>query len=513
MNLGWSVRGRAVARVRALASMAVVASVVVASVSSPAEARRRHHHSSGGGYNPPYAAMVVDAKTGRTLYAQNEDALRHPASVTKVMTLYLLFEQLERGKLRLDSELTVSAHAARQAPSKLGLDPGETIEVEDAIKAVVTKSANDIAVAIAENIAGSEQAFAEQMTRKARQLGMSRTTYVNASGLPDERQVTTARDLVTLGRAIQDRFPKYYAYFSTRAFAYGGAVHRNHNRLLGRVEGMDGIKTGYTRMSGFNLLTSVRTDNRHVVAVVLGGRSAASRDRQMADLIDTYTERAYAGSRTAPPVGEAARVAAEPAEPVVEKVADKPEKPEKPAKPQKLALAEDDTTTTTAAVAPPPKAGAKVVDLAAARPVVASVAGGSTTTPSSTMRWTVGAQPVRTASPETKVAKADSKDVKSDARAETKVEKTAALPKSAQSGWVIQLGATDDEAKAREILQRAKARGQKALSKADAFTEKVNKGGSTLYRARFSGFDEDDAQSACKSLKRDGFSCFAVKGG
>ncbi|MFO1149115.1 MAG: D-alanyl-D-alanine carboxypeptidase [Alsobacter sp.] len=511
MNLGWSVRGRAVARARALASMAVVASVVVASVSTPAEARRRHHHSSGGGYNPPYAAMVVDAKTGRTLYAQNEDALRHPASVTKVMTLYLLFEQLERGKLRLDSELTISAHAARQAPSKLGLDPGETIEVEDAIKAVVTKSANDIAVAIAENIAGSESAFAEQMTRKARQIGMSRTTYVNASGLPDTRQVTTARDLVTLGRAIQDRFPKYYAYFSTHSFAYNGAVHRNHNRLLGRVEGMDGIKTGYTRMSGFNLLTSVRTDNRHVVAVVLGGRSAASRDRQMADLIDTYTDRAYAGSRTAPPVGESAKVAAEDAEAPVQKVA--AEKAEKPGKPQKLALAEEDTTTTTAAVAPAPKPGAKVIDLTAARPVVASVAGGSSTTPSSTMRWTVGAQPARTGGTETKVAKADVKDVKSDAKAETKVEKAAALPKSAQSGWVIQLGATDDEAKAREILQRAKARSQKALSKADAFTEKVNKGGSTLYRARFSGFDEDDAQTACKSLKRDGFSCFAVKGG
>jgi D-alanyl-D-alanine carboxypeptidase len=275
---------------------------------------------------------------------------------------------------------------------------------------------------------------------------------------------------------------------------------------------MDGIKTGYTRMSGFNLLTSVRTENRHIVAVVLGGRSAASRDRQMADLIDTYTERAYAGSRTAPPVGEGAAVAAAQAEPAVEKVADKPA--EKPARAQKLALAEEDSTATTAAVTPAPKAGAKVIDLAAARPVVASVAGGSTTTPSSTMRWTVGAQPARTGSgTETTVAKADTKDVKSDARAEAKAEKPAALPKSAQSGWVIQLGATDDEAKAREILQRAKSRGQKALAGADGFTEKVNKGGSTLYRARFSGFDEDDAQSACKCLKRNGFSCFAVKGG
>lgn len=499
--------------------MAVAASLLVAALADPAEARRRHqgHHARAGGYNPPYAAMVVDAKTGRTLYAQNEDAIRHPASVTKVMTLYLLFEQLERGRLRLDSELRISAHAARQAPSKLGLDPGETIEVDDAIKAVVTKSANDIAAAIAENIAGSETAFAEQMTRKARQLGMSRTVYVNASGLPDTRQVTTARDLIALGRAIQDRFPKYYAYFSTNAFAYGGAVHRNHNRLLGRVEGMDGIKTGYTRMSGFNLLTSVRTDNRHIVAVVLGGRSAASRDRQMADLIDTYTDRAFAGARTAAPVGESvAAVATEPAEQPqkVEKVADKAS--EKPAKAVKIALA-DDESATTAAVAPVVlKASAKAVEAPSARPVVASVAGGSTTTPSSPLRWTVGAQPGRTTS-NVKVAKTETRDPKTETKTETKAETNsepkAVVPKSAQSGWLIQLGATDDEGKAREILQRAKARGQRALAKADGFTEKVSKGGSTLYRARFSGFDEEDAQSACKNLKRDGFSCFAVKGG
>jgi D-alanyl-D-alanine carboxypeptidase len=188
------------------------ASFLVA-LSSPAEARRRQR--AGGGYNPPYAAMVVDAKTGRTLHGQNEDALRHPASVTKVMTLYLLFEQLERGKISLSTPLRVSANAARQAPSKLSLDAGETIEVEDAIKALVTKSANDIAVVVAENLAGSEEAFAEQMTRKARALGMSRTVYRNASGLPDPEQVTTARDLTILARAIQDRFPKYYRPAST----------------------------------------------------------------------------------------------------------------------------------------------------------------------------------------------------------------------------------------------------------------------------------------------------------
>ena len=246
------------ARFGALASVVVAATVMVTLVASPAEARRRHV-AKGGGYNPPYADMVVDAKTGRVLHAVNEDALRHPASVTKVMTSIYSSSSSRRAASTSIRELRVSAHSQSMAPSKLGLRAGQTIEVEDAIKALVTKSANDVAATVAENIGGSEDAFAEMMTRKARQLGMNRTVYKNASGLPDPGQVTTARDLVTLGRAIQDRFPRYYTYFRTPSFSYAGATHRNHNRLMSRVEGMDGIKTGYTRMSGFNLLTSVKT--------------------------------------------------------------------------------------------------------------------------------------------------------------------------------------------------------------------------------------------------------------
>ena len=201
-------------------------------------------------YSPPYAAIVVDANSGSVLHAANPDALRHPASLTKIMTLYLLFEQIEAGKLRLDSRLEVSDHASQQAPSKLGLLPGQTLSVEDAIRALVTKSANDAAVVVAEAIGGDEETFARMMTRKARALGMSRTVYNNASGLPDEDQLTTARDQATLGRAIQDRFPRYYRYFATPSFTYRGHAMRNHNKLLGRVEGVDGIKTGYTRASG-----------------------------------------------------------------------------------------------------------------------------------------------------------------------------------------------------------------------------------------------------------------------
>ncbi|MCI0736133.1 MAG: D-alanyl-D-alanine carboxypeptidase, partial [Beijerinckiaceae bacterium] len=276
--------------------------IAVASlIAPPAEARHwRAHHRHGwapnysGGWRhrdtsiryssaranrktPNIAAIVVDGNSGETLYARSENEPRFPASITKVMTLYLLFEQLEQGHVRLDSDIRVSAYAAAQKPTKLGLVPGELIRVEDAIKAVVTRSANDIAVAIAETIAGDEERFAVLMTQKARALGMGSTHFANASGLPNAAQVTTARDLALLGRAIEERFPRYYRYFSTRVFHYRRAAIVNHNHLLDRIEGMDGIKTGYTNASGFNLLTSVKRNGHYIVAVVLGGASARSR--------------------------------------------------------------------------------------------------------------------------------------------------------------------------------------------------------------------------------------------
>ncbi len=280
-------------RLSAVVGAICVAAVTLAATVSPAEAARKKKRVAG--YNPPYAAMVVDAKTGRTLHAVNEDALRHPASITKVMTLYMLFEQMERGRFRMNSELRVSSYAASRPPSKIGVRAGETIEVEDAIKALITKSANDVAVVVAENIAGDEETFAEQMTRRARQLGMSRTTFRNASGLPDAEQVTTARDLTILARAIQERFPRHYGLFQTRSFEYAGRAHRNHNKLLGRVEGVDGIKTGYTRASGFNLMTSAKADGRHIVSIVLGGRSGRVRDNIMAGLVVAHLPRAATG--------------------------------------------------------------------------------------------------------------------------------------------------------------------------------------------------------------------------
>ncbi|KAF0121147.1 MAG: D-alanyl-D-alanine carboxypeptidase, partial [Xanthobacteraceae bacterium] len=300
-DAGRAVWSRMVVRCAAAATAAMIGIATI----GQAEARPRRY----GGYAPAYSAIVIDAKTGQTLHAEAADAHRFPASVTKVMTLYLLFEQIESGRFSLQSPLRVSAEAASQPPSKVGVRPGSTITVEEAIRALVTKSANDVAVVVAENISGSEEAFGQLMTRKARAIGMSRTTFRNASGLPDAEQVTTARDLATLGRAIQDHFPRYWRYFQTYSFAYRGVNHRNHNRLLGRVDGVDGIKTGYTRASGFNLLTSARRGDRQIVAVVMGGRTGGARDARMRQLVDVNFPRAYAGARTAPMIARASEPA------------------------------------------------------------------------------------------------------------------------------------------------------------------------------------------------------------
>ncbi|MET0606257.1 MAG: D-alanyl-D-alanine carboxypeptidase [Beijerinckiaceae bacterium] len=496
---------------------------VLVATADPAEAARRRRFKRIALYAPPTASMVVDAKTGRVLHASNPDAVRHPASITKVMTLYLLFEQLERGRFNLASPLRVSANAASQAPSKLGLQPGETIAVEDAIKALVTKSANDAAVVIAENIAGSEEAFAQLMTRKAHAIGMSRTNYANASGLPNAEQITTARDLVTLGRAIQDRFPKYYPYFATRSFEYEGAYYGNHNRLLGRIEGIDGIKTGFVRASGFNLLTSARLDGRHIVAVVLGGRSGRSRDALMASLVTSSMGRAYAGARIAPTVGETTFASAErPTEILKVAASANPTPDEAPRAIIRLAavrtadLSDSRPAPITTSSISPPRPMARPLEASAARPVAANVAiipplpspiARSTheTETTSAPRSVAAYAPVQTAS----AAPARPTPASAPAATTTAVAKSAAP--SHPSSWVIQLGATEDEAKANAVLARAKAK-SRAVAKASPFTERITKDGATLWRARFAGFDSDEAQAACKALKRDGFNCFAARG-
>src|SRR5450759_338825 len=303
--------------------------LAVAAITSDADARgrrHRHHAAAAESYEPSASSIVVDANSGAVMQATNADSPRHPASLTKIMTLYLLFERLEAGKIKMSTEMPVSAHAAAQAPSKLGLKPGESIRVETAIRAIVTKSANDVAVIVAEALAGDEPDFARLMTAKARALGMTHTAYYNASGLPDDKQITTARDQAVIGRAIHDRFPQYYRYFSTRTFEFRGEEMRNHNHLLGSVPGVDGIKTGYIHDSGFNIVTSVQRDNRHLVAVVFGGRTANARDAHVRSLIDNNINIA-AVKRTAPPVVEGWETAETRAKDSKEKVVSAPPLP------------------------------------------------------------------------------------------------------------------------------------------------------------------------------------------
>ena len=251
-----------------------VAAVAALSFAAPAAAQDR------------YAAIVMDARTNEVLLEDQADEARYPASLTKMMTLYMIFEALERGEITMDTRLTASRNASRQPPSRLGLRRGDTITVDQAIRALVVQSANDVATMVGEHLGGSEARFAANMTARARDLGLRDTRFANASGLPDTRHRTTARDMATLSQAIWNDFPQHYHIFQTPNFSWRRSSGRNHNRLLGQVEGVDGIKTGYTRASGFNLATMTERNGRRVIVVVLGGETAAARDAQVAYLIE-----------------------------------------------------------------------------------------------------------------------------------------------------------------------------------------------------------------------------------
>ena len=523
---------------------------LVALTGDNADARRRSKNSSGD-YSPASAAIVVDANSGAVLHASNADALRHPASLTKIMTLYLLFERLEAGKLKLDSHLKVSEHAEDQAPTKLGLEDGETIQVEDAIKGMVTRSANDAAVVVAEALAGSEGEFAKLMTRKAQALGMSKTVYKNASGLPDDAQVTSARDQAILGRAIQERFPTYYKYFQTQSFVFRGHTIGNHNRLLGKVEGVDGIKTGYTQASGYNLVTSMRRDKRHVVAVVLGGSSASSRDERMRELLNEHIASAST-KRTAPMIAEAKIDKID-----TSKADAKPDSKSEPAAVQRTAAADGQSKSE--------KTDAQHFDLASTSslPVHLDLPATATAAPA---RATPGSsdpiQPVTV-----KTFNVKSNNAQQSASAATapfaglphpsEQARTAAgagetlpppppgarpgvlgtLPASVamtatstdpapaaapgapaqaakprpRSGWIVQVGAYPDEDEAKRRLGLIKIKALKLLSDADPFTEPTVKDGTTYYRARFAGLNKDQAEAVCSYLKRNDVECVAMK--
>jgi D-alanyl-D-alanine carboxypeptidase len=501
-------------------------------IHSARRGRGAEHSAHAGGYSPPTASIVVDGNTGAVVEESNPDALRHPASLTKVMTLYLLFERLDAGKIKLDTPLMVSAHAAAQAPTKLGLKPGQTISVENAIKGIVTRSANDAAVVIAENLGGSEEAFARLMTQKARALGMSRTTYVNASGLPDDAQITTARDEALLGRAIQDRFPRYYRFFSTTSFVFRGQTIRGHDHLLGSVPGVDGIKTGFTNASGFNLITSVHRDGRYLVGVVLGGRSAAERDAHMRALIAANI-RLASTRRNAPITAERAVPKPEPKagfgkvltqEFAAEKVQPEPT-PAATANPRTVVGSNDPIRPVIVRTIP---YHTVTVSSPSMKPMPVLVPVTAPTQPSAAppaVQRPVPAIPVQTAP--TIVASAGPLPTVNQApttapsgpivapKPQTyKLASANSIPRppsQAHHGWVIQIGAYGGEDEARQHLTEAQQRLHAMLAAADPFTERVQKGDSTFYRARFAGFDKSTAEAACRQLKRSDFACMALK--
>jgi len=416
--------------------------------------------------NSKYAAIVIDARTGKTLYARNADAARYPASLTKMMTLYMLFEAMAAGRVNKSTPVPFSKNAAAEPPTKLGVKAGGAVPVETAIYALITRSANDVATAVGEMLAGSEQAFAQRMTARARSLGMGSTTFRNAHGLPNTAQKTTARDLAILSVALREHFPQYYSYFSTRGFNYGKQRINTHNRMFGRIEGVDGIKTGYTRASGFNLATSVQAGGRYVVAVVMGGQSGRSRDDHMAELLREYLPKASTrggGALVArAPIGREVAEIAQSAVAAVASVAlphrDAPTPDSRPAE------------TATAFAAPERVVTAAVVP--AARP----------------------SMPVQE-----EIGEGDIDTVETGST-------TAPI-----HGWVIQIASAGSESEALDLLSRTAAEHARVLAGRTPFTEPFVKDGVRYHRARYAGFaSKNAAWDACGALKKQRVACYAV---
>jgi D-alanyl-D-alanine carboxypeptidase len=403
--------------------------------------------SSRAEAKPASAAIIVDAESGAVLYASRSKTRTYPASLTKMMTLYLLFEAIDAKRVDLDDLLPVSAHAAKQPATDLGLAKGQQIAVEKAILALIVHSANDVAVVIAEALGGTETKFAAMMTRKARELGMQSTTFRNASGLPNSGQVTTARDMAILARALITRFPDFYHYFSAHSFTHRGRVYASHNRVLLSYPGADGLKTGYIRASGFNLATSAMRDGRRLVAVVLGGKSARSRDLKMIELLDQGF--ALAAKRATSQVAEDAL----------------------PAAPKHM-----NTKAGTVAIAssliPPTKP-----DLATSQ----------------------------AASIEVETLQVASLDPVS-----TPAEDTAKASSSTRV-WGIQVGAFNSYEPAFKAANRASKRVASLVKDAQVVVDETAKGKTTLYRARLIGLSKKNAQVACKKLKAKAIDCLVFQ--
>lgn len=447
-----------------------------------------------------YAGIVIDAKTGKTLYGHRADERQAPASLTKMMTLYMLFEAMEAGKVKKTSRITMSKRASGMAPSKLGIPAGGSLTAEQAILALVTKSANDVAAAVAEHLGGTEYKFAKMMTEQARSLGMKSTTFATASGLPASGQLTTARDMARLGTALREHFPQYYGYFSTRTFTYGKQRMGNHNRLLGQVKGMDGIKTGYTRAAGFNLVTSVERDGRSIVAVVLGGKSGKSRNQQMASLIQKYLPKASRGE-------DKMVVARAGGSMVMASLAELPDRGPLPAfRPRaedpvgnRILTAHIVSASTMQVGAERSAKDAASVDIATIQRRLREMKAHSLPVPTPAS----ATDPIVTASSkrrETAATLAYLPEPKADPT------ELAIAP-----GWQIQIGATSSRESAVDLLQKARSKAPDILSQVPYHTETIEKGDDVLYRARFAGFSSKKAAwAACGTLKKQKFACIAL---
>ncbi len=489
-----------------------------------------------------YAGIVVDAKSGKVMYEEAADSRRYPASVTKVMTLYVLFQELSAGNIKLSTKMTVSRHAAAAVPTKLGLRAGSTITVEDAIKSLVTLSANDMARVIAEHISGSEEKFAQRMTATARALGMRSTTYRNASGLPDGGQVTTVRDQAILGIAVYQHFSNYYEFFQTKSFSYGKKTYGNHNRVLGYMGAVDGIKTGYINAAGSNLLTAARKDGRHIVVVAFGFNSAGARDEKVRQLVATYLPKARSGSYVAEvPVpgrqGNMQVAVAQSASSAPVFVMPMP----LPGFRLAQLVAANGAQPQVAAIQPMPQ-----VALASAAPVPAPVPPASTPAPDLAQQavqaantlaapayvppsqdvigawlsdgYKLGAPPAalgQTApsaplgyAPATPIDPTLGQPIDPSTSGAVETAEAAAPV----GGWVVQIGASPSEESARALLSDAAGKAG-SLGDFRSYVERFEKNGQTFFRARFVGFGDRDAATAmCNQLKQQDMSCLAMQG-
>ncbi len=418
------------------------------------------------------ASIVVDAETGTVLYESNSRAQTYPASLTKMMTLYLLFEAIESKKLGLDDDLPVSERAANQPPTDLRLQAGSTIPVRKAIEAIIVQSANDVAVTIAEAVGGSEDKFARLMTKTAKQLGMKQTVFKNASGLPDGGQLTTARDMAILARALMSRFPDYYEFFNTQSFRYNGRTYQTHNRVLKNYPGADGLKTGYTRASGYNLATSAERNGRRLIGIVLGGKSARTRDAQMMALLDEGFVLADSGAMS---VATSLPSAQRPAE--------------KEAKPADLGVS--------IAMIPPVK---PVYDID--NPNASSLDG-------------LVAQMVPTAEAEGDggiIAEALAAPAPAQAALLAPAPAPAKAADSVKVTWGIQVGAFTAEKPAATAAATATEKLPKLLKGTRVAVDEITgEDGNKLFRARLIGLGEQDARKACTELQNQSMPCMAFK--